>query len=77
MIVHKNNVPQTDDQQFLRELFQNCLHNSNQKRNTTGSQTFDAGSLLLSLQSATKKIRKALKIIKSSFYLPKNFLLFT
>ena len=77
MIVHKNNVPQTDDQQFLRELFQNCFHDSNQKRNTTGSQTFDAGSLLLSLQSVTKKIRKALKIIKSAFHLPKKFLLLT
>ena len=76
MIVHKNSVTQTDDQQFPRELFRSCLHDPNQKRNTTGFQTFDTGPILLSLQGATKKIRKAVKNIKSDSHLPKKFLLF-
>ena len=76
MIVHKNKVTQTDDQQFPRELFRSCLYDPNQKRNTAGSQTFDTGPFLLSLQRATKKIRKALKIIKLDAHLPKRFLLF-
>ena len=77
MIVHKNSVTQTDDQQFLRELFRTCLHDPNQKRNTRGFQTFDTDLFLLSLQRATKKIRKALTIMKSDSHLPKKFLLFS
>ena len=76
MIVHKNSVTQTDDQQLPRELFRSCLHDPNQKRNTTGFQTFDTGPFLLSVQRATKKIRKSLKNIKSDSHLPKKFLLF-
>ena len=51
VIVHKKD----DNQQFPRELFRSCLHDANQKRNTTGFQTFDKGPFLLSLHRATKK----------------------
>ena len=63
VIVHKNNITKTDDQQFPRELFRSCLHDPDQKRNTSGFQTFDTGRFLLSLQRTTENIRKALKII--------------
>ena len=69
-MVHKKDA----DQQFPCELFRNCLHDANQKRNTTGFQTFDKGPFLLSLDRATKKICKALKIIKLGSHLPKQFM---
>ena len=62
MIVHKNDIMQTDNHQFPCELFRNCLYDSNQNKSTTGFQTFDTEPFLLSLQRTIKKIHKALKI---------------
>ena len=66
-MVHKNNSTQTDYQQFPCELFRSCFYDPNQKRNTTGFQTFDTGPFLHSLGRTTKKNLQTLKIILLHF----------
>ena len=67
MILHKNNITETDDYQFRCEIFWSCSFDANQDRSTTGFQTFDTGQFLLSLQRTIKKFRKVLKIILLQF----------
>ena len=64
VILHKNNITQTDDNQSACELFRSCLCNSNQKICTAG---FDKSPFILSLKRTTKTIRKTLKIISLQF----------
>ena len=40
VIIHENNITQTDDHQSACELFRSCSYDPNQKRSTTG---FDKG----------------------------------
>ena len=55
VIVHKDNVTQTDDHQFPCELFQIYSYGPKQNRSTAGFQTFDTGPFILSLKRTTKK----------------------
>ena len=64
MIIHKNNITQTDDHKSACELFRSCSYDPNQKRSTTG---FDKGPFVLSLKGTNKAIREALKIISLQF----------
>ena len=63
VIVQKNNNSQTDDHQSGCELFWNYSYDPNQERSTTGFQTFDTGTFVLSLMRTNKKIGKTLNII--------------
>ena len=63
MIVHKDNITQTDDHQFPYELFRSYSYDPYQNRSTLGFRTFDAGSFLLPLKKTITKFHKALKII--------------
>ena len=56
MIVHANNITQTDDRQSACELFRSWSYDSNQNRSTAGLQSFDTGPFILSLKKITKKI---------------------
>ena len=67
VIVHKNNVTQTDDHQSECEFFWSCSYDPNQNKRTIGFQLFDTGLFIISLKTSTKKIRKALKIILLQF----------
>ena len=58
---------QTDNRQSTCELFRSCLYDPIQNKSTTGFQTFDTGSFILSLKRTTKNIRKTLKIILLQF----------
>ena len=63
VIVHKNNITQTEDHQSACELIQSCLYDPNQNRSSTGFQTLDKVLFILSLKRTIKKNCKALKII--------------
>ena len=62
MILHKNNITQTDHYQFRCEYFEPVRM----------SQTFDTGPFLLSLHRTITKILKALKITLLQFLTEKN-----
>ena len=62
VIVHKNNITQTDDHESACELFRSYSYDLKQNWSTAGLQTFDIGPFTHSHKRTTKKIRKALKI---------------
>ena len=71
VIVHKNNITQTDDHESACELFLSYSYDLKLNWSTTGLQTFDIGPFIHSLKRTTKKPRKALKIMLLNFhYLP-------
>ena len=64
VIIHKNNITQTDDHQSTCELFDSARMIQTKKKSPT---RFDKGPFILSLKRTTKTIRKALKIIPLQF----------
>ena len=63
VMIHKNNIPQTDDHQSTCELFGSaCMIQT--KKNTTG---FDKGPFILSLKKTTRTICMAVKILSLQF----------
>ena len=56
VIIHKNNITQTDDHQSTCDLFDSACMIQTKKRSTTG---FEKGPFILSLKRTTKTICKA------------------
>ena len=62
VIVHINNITQTENHQSACELFRSYSYDPNQKRSSTGFKSVDTALFILSLKITIKKNPRSTKL---------------